>query len=372
MGLGGVDRRAARGRGRAHRPARGARAARHRASTRSPRAPCSAAPRPTRDRTAGLLVPALALRHAPPGAPSRSPPAPSLIVARAAVPADQVHRGRRPGPARRGERAQVDDRAAAPSSRPRDTPIRSRSRVSAPERSPREARRYAAPARASSPDVAEVESSPQRSRRRRLASVDVVSTRGAVRRTAARTRRDGARRRRARRRARHRADAPTSSTSRTALGRRTCRSPSRSSSSPPSSILFLMTGSVVLPIKALLMNLLDAERGLRAARADLPGRPARGAARLRQPGRRSSRRSRCCCFAVAFGLSTDYGVFLLSRIKEARDAACPTTSPSPSGSSAPAGSSPPPRCCSASRSAPSPPRRSSSSRRSGSARRSPC
>ena len=58
-------------------------------------------------------------------------------------------------------------------------------------------------------------------------------------------------------------------------------------------------------------------------------------------------------FAVVFGLSTDYGVFLLSRIKEARDAGHSTRSPSRSGSSAPAGSSPPPRCCSASRSGPS-------------------
>jgi uncharacterized membrane protein YdfJ with MMPL/SSD domain len=47
-------------------------------------------------------------------------------------------------------------------------------------------------------------------------------------------------------------------------------------------ILFAMTGSVVLPVKALVMNLLT--------------------------------------LSAAFGLSTDYGVFLLTRIKEARDA----------------------------------------------------
>ena len=61
-------------------------------------------------------------------------------------------------------------------------------------------------------------------------------------------------------------------------------------------------------------------------------------------------------FCVAFGLSTDYGVFLLTRIKEARDGGLGERSRSPSGSSARAGSSPTRRCCSASRSARSPPR----------------
>jgi uncharacterized membrane protein YdfJ with MMPL/SSD domain len=79
-----------------------------------------------------------------------------------------------------------------------------------------------------------------------------------------------------------------------------------------------MTGSVVLPIKQLVMNLL----GLSAVFGILvlvfqDGRfeglldyTSQGGLEATQP---------LLLFAVAFGLSTDYGVFLLSRIKEARD-----------------------------------------------------
>ena len=71
-----------------------------------------------------------------------------------------------------------------------------------------------------------------------------------------------------------------------------------------------MTGSVVLPIKQLLMNLLDAERRVRDPGADLPGRPAEGLlGYTSQGGTRASQP--ILLFAVAFGLSTDYGVFLL-------------------------------------------------------------
>jgi RND superfamily putative drug exporter len=84
-------------------------------------------------------------------------------------------------------------------------------------------------------------------------------------------------------------------------------------------ILFLMTGSVVLPVKALIMNLLtlSAAFGLlvlifQDGRLEgLLGFEAQGALESTQP---------ILLFAVAFGLSTDYGVFLLTRIKEARDA----------------------------------------------------
>jgi RND superfamily putative drug exporter len=83
-------------------------------------------------------------------------------------------------------------------------------------------------------------------------------------------------------------------------------------------ILFAMTGSVVLPIKALLMNLLtlSAAFGLlvlifQDGRLEgLLGFTAQGALESTQP---------ILLFCVAFGLSTDYGVFLLTRIKEARD-----------------------------------------------------
>ena len=84
-------------------------------------------------------------------------------------------------------------------------------------------------------------------------------------------------------------------------------------------VLFLMTGSVVLPIKALLMNLLtmSATFGLlvlifQDGRFEgLLDYTSQGALEATQP---------IFLFAVAFGLSTDYGVFLLARIKEARDA----------------------------------------------------
>jgi putative drug exporter of the RND superfamily len=83
-------------------------------------------------------------------------------------------------------------------------------------------------------------------------------------------------------------------------------------------VLFLMTGSVILPIKALVMNVLtlSAAFGLlvlifQDGRLEGPlAYTGQGALELTQP---------VLLFAVAFGLSTDYGVFLLGRIKEARD-----------------------------------------------------
>jgi len=84
-------------------------------------------------------------------------------------------------------------------------------------------------------------------------------------------------------------------------------------------ILFLMTGSVVLPVKTLLMNVLTLsaafgllvlifQDGRLEGVLDYTGQ---GALESTQP---------ILLFAIAFGLSTDYGVFLLTRIKEARDA----------------------------------------------------
>ena len=84
-------------------------------------------------------------------------------------------------------------------------------------------------------------------------------------------------------------------------------------------ILFAMTGSVVLPLKALVMNVL----GISAAFGLLvlvfqDGRlkglldyTTQGGLEVTQP---------LVLLAIAFGLSTDYGVFLLTRIKEAHDA----------------------------------------------------
>ena len=84
-------------------------------------------------------------------------------------------------------------------------------------------------------------------------------------------------------------------------------------------ILFLMTGSVVLPVKAIVMNFLSlsAVFGLlvlifQDGNLQGPlGYTSQGALDATQP---------IFLAAVAFGLATDYGVFLLSRIKEARDA----------------------------------------------------
>ena len=84
-------------------------------------------------------------------------------------------------------------------------------------------------------------------------------------------------------------------------------------------LLFAMTGSAVLPLKQLLMNLLvlGAMFGLlvfvfqQGRLESLLGFTSQGGLEAPQL---------LLLFAVVFGLSTDYGVFLLSRIKEARDA----------------------------------------------------
>ena len=83
-------------------------------------------------------------------------------------------------------------------------------------------------------------------------------------------------------------------------------------------LLFLLTGSVILPLKALVMNVLtlSAAFGLlvltfQDGRLEgLLGYESEGALEATQP---------VLLFALVFGLSTDYAVFLLSRIKEARD-----------------------------------------------------
>lgn len=84
-------------------------------------------------------------------------------------------------------------------------------------------------------------------------------------------------------------------------------------------VLFAMTGSVILPVKALIMNLLTLSGAFgllvlvfQDGRFEgLLDYTSQGALEATQP---------VVLFAVAFALSTDYGVFLLTRIKEARDA----------------------------------------------------
>lgn len=84
-------------------------------------------------------------------------------------------------------------------------------------------------------------------------------------------------------------------------------------------LLFLLTGSVILPLKALIMNLLTVTATfgiLVLAFQDgwlegVLGFSSQGALESSQP---------ILLLALIFGLSTDYAVFLLSRIKEIRDA----------------------------------------------------
>jgi RND superfamily putative drug exporter len=87
-------------------------------------------------------------------------------------------------------------------------------------------------------------------------------------------------------------------------------------------VLFLMTGSVVLPVKAVVMNALNlsAVFGIlvlifqHGNLQGLLGYHSVGALDATQP---------ILLFAIGFGLATDYGVFLLARIKEAHDAGAP-------------------------------------------------
>ena len=83
-------------------------------------------------------------------------------------------------------------------------------------------------------------------------------------------------------------------------------------------VIFAMTGSVLIPIKTLLMNLLSLSAAFGilvlifqdGRFQGLLGYTSQGALESSQP---------VLLFALAFGLSTDYGVFVLSRIKEGHD-----------------------------------------------------
>ncbi|MEA2472761.1 MAG: putative drug exporter of the superfamily, partial [Thermoleophilaceae bacterium] len=83
-------------------------------------------------------------------------------------------------------------------------------------------------------------------------------------------------------------------------------------------ILFAMTGSVVLPVKALVMNLLTVAAAMGLLVLVFQDGRLEGLLGFTSPGALDTTQP-LVLFAMAFGLSTDYGVFLLSRIKEARD-----------------------------------------------------
>jgi uncharacterized membrane protein YdfJ with MMPL/SSD domain len=83
-------------------------------------------------------------------------------------------------------------------------------------------------------------------------------------------------------------------------------------------VLFLMTGSVILPIKQLVMNVLNLTAVFGILVFIFQDGRLEGLLDYRSQGALEQTMP-VLLFAVAFGLSTDYGVFLLSRIKEARD-----------------------------------------------------
>ena len=100
-------------------------------------------------------------------------------------------------------------------------------------------------------------------------------------------------------------------------------------------LLFLLTGSILLPIKTLLMNLLTLsatlgllvlafEDGLLGGLFDYRGPEALELISL------------VFLFSVIFGLATDYAVLVWRASRRSATPARPTRRPSPSGSRAPA------------------------------------
>jgi RND superfamily putative drug exporter len=83
-------------------------------------------------------------------------------------------------------------------------------------------------------------------------------------------------------------------------------------------VLWLMTGSVVLPIKALLMNLLTTAATAGILVLVFQDGNLTGLLGFAKP-QGIEQTDFLVLVAIVFGLSTDYGVFLLTRIKEARD-----------------------------------------------------
>ena len=82
--------------------------------------------------------------------------------------------------------------------------------------------------------------------------------------------------------------------------------------------LFLMTGSVLLPIKAVIMNVLSLSAMFGILVLIFQDGHLQGLLSFRSLGAIDATQP-VFLFVVGFGLATDYGVFLLSRIKEARD-----------------------------------------------------
>jgi len=84
-------------------------------------------------------------------------------------------------------------------------------------------------------------------------------------------------------------------------------------------VLFAMTGSIVLPVKSFVMNLLTLSATFGLLVLVFQDGRLEGVLRYTSQGALESSQP-IFLGAVAFALSTDYAVFLLTRIKEARDA----------------------------------------------------
>ena len=89
-------------------------------------------------------------------------------------------------------------------------------------------------------------------------------------------------------------------------------------------VLFLMTGSLVLGVTATLMNALSLSAVFGILVLIFQHGSLQGFLSYRSTGALDSTQP-ILLFAIGFGLATDYGVFLLSRIKEAHDSGLPTS-----------------------------------------------
>lgn len=87
-------------------------------------------------------------------------------------------------------------------------------------------------------------------------------------------------------------------------------------------VLWLMTGSIVLPVKALLLNLLTTATAAGLLVLGFQDGHLSGPLGFTRPTG-IEQTDFLVLVAIVFGLSTDYGVFLLTRIKEARDHGLP-------------------------------------------------
>jgi RND superfamily putative drug exporter len=89
-------------------------------------------------------------------------------------------------------------------------------------------------------------------------------------------------------------------------------------------VLFLMTGSVVLPVKAVLMNVLGLSAVFGILVLIFQDGNLQGLLSYHSTGALDATQP-ILLFVIGFALATDYGVFLLSRIKEAHDGGIPNS-----------------------------------------------